>query len=62
MSVIITIVIKKHKWKFDSGSERVLITLTPSIKIQILLSCPHRGEVDKLSRELILGDHILNSY
>ena len=41
--------------------------LTPNIKDQILLSCPHTflikywGEVIKL-RKLTLGDHILNSH
>ena len=46
--------------------------LNPNIKIQFLFSCPHTfiidlgggggGEVVKISREFILGDHTLNSH
>ena len=42
--------------------------LTPNIKEQIFLSCPHTflikllGEVVKLSRKVTFDDHVLNSH
>ena len=46
----------------------IISTLTPDIKEQSLLFCPHTfhikslGEVIKISRKFTLGDHILNSH